>query len=188
MTFTSTASVGPAAKIVIVTPPSAPAANGVQFGTQPVVQVQDAGGNNVGPAGRAINASLLTPPTGGTLHGDLGKDTDANGSATFTDLNITGPVGTYTIRFRSGSLAEVRADVAITAGAVSGSGSTVETNSANIPAGGSATIKVTAKDAGGNPVPGVTVAIQANGGGNTLLNRARPRMRTVRPRPRSARR
>ncbi len=30
--------------------------------TQPVVQVQDAGGNNVGPAGRAINASILTPP------------------------------------------------------------------------------------------------------------------------------
>ncbi len=32
VTFTSTASVGPAAKIVIVTPPSATAANGVQFG------------------------------------------------------------------------------------------------------------------------------------------------------------
>ncbi len=64
--------------------------------------------------------------------------------------------------------------MAITAGAVSGSGSTVETNSPNIPAGGSATIKVTAKDAGGNPVPGVTVAIQANGGGNTLTQPGAP--------------
>ena len=36
------------------------------------------------------------------------------------------------------------------------------------------TITVTAKDAGGNPVSGVTVALQAGGSGNTLTQPASP--------------
>ena len=104
VTFTSTATVGAAAKIVIITPPSATAVNGAVFATQPVVQVQDAAGNNVGPAGRVITASVLNPPPGSPLKGDLSKDTDANGQAAFTDLSIVGPVQTYTLRFSSGAL------------------------------------------------------------------------------------
>ena len=95
---------GPASKIVVTTQPSSPTANGVVLTTQPVVQVQDAAGNNVGPAGRTITADLINSPAGGNLNGDRTKDTDANGQAVYTDLNITGPAGSYTIRFRSGAL------------------------------------------------------------------------------------
>lgn len=168
ITFNSTATAGPAAKIVIVTPPGTPAANGAQFSPQPVVQVQDAAGNNVGPAGRAITASLLSPPGGSSLHGDLGKDTDPTGLATFTDLNITGPVGVYTIRFRSGALTEARADVSVTAGPVSGAQSTVTATPASVAVGVATNITVTVRDAGGNPIPGATVALSATGGGNSF--------------------
>ena len=44
------------------------------------------------------------------------EDTDANGQAVFTDLRITGPAVSYTIRFRSGALAEAPATVALTVG------------------------------------------------------------------------
>ena len=168
LTFTSTATVGAAAKIVIVTPPSATAVNGAVFATQPVVQVQDAAGNNVGPAGRVITASILNPPPGSPLKGDLSKDTDANGQAEFTDLSIVGPVQTYTLRFRSGALTEARADVSVTAGAVSGATSTVSASPTSVPVGQQSTITVTAKDAGGNLVSGATVVLAATGSGNTL--------------------
>ena len=169
ITFTSTATVGPAAKIVVTTQPGATAANGSTLSPQPVVQVQDVAGNNVGPAGRTITADLVSSPSGGSLNGDKTKDTDANGQAVFTDLNITGPVGSYTIRFRSSSLtAATSTTVSLTAGAPSAGQSTVTANPTSVAVGDQSTITVTAKDAGGNPVSGVTVTLQASGGGNTL--------------------
>ncbi|MGH3522130.1 MAG: beta strand repeat-containing protein, partial [Mycobacterium sp.] len=164
VTFNSTATVGQAAKIVVTTQPSTTAANGAPFATQPVVQVQDAAGNNVGPAGRTITASIASGPGGGALGGDPTQVTDGSGQALFTDLRLTGPLGTYKIRFRSGTLTEgVSGDIALTVGAVSAGQSSVSANPTTISAGGSSTITVTANDAGGNPVQGVTVAIQGSG-------------------------
>jgi adhesin/invasin len=173
ITFTSTATVGPAAKIVVTTEPGSTAANGAVLSPQPVVQVQDVAGNNVGPAGRTITADLINSPSGGSLNGDKTKDTDANGQAVFTDLNITGPVGSYTIRFRSGALTSATSTaISVTAGAPSGQSSTVSASPTSIAVGEASTITVTAKDAGGNLVPGVTVTLQAGGSGNSLTQPA----------------
>jgi hypothetical protein len=169
ITFTSTATVGPAAKIVVTTEPGSTAANGAALSPQPVVQVQDVAGNNVGPAGRTITADLINSPSGGSLNGDKTKDTDANGQAVFTDLNITGPVGSYTIRFRSTGLTSATSNaISVTAGAPSAGQSTVSASPTSVAVGDASTITVTAKDAGGNPVSGVTVTLQASGSGNTL--------------------
>ncbi len=80
-----------------------------------------------GPAGRTITADLINSPAGGSLNGDRTKDTDANGQAVYTDLNITGPVGSYTIRFRSGALTAATSNtIAVTAGAPSAATSLVD--------------------------------------------------------------
>jgi adhesin/invasin len=169
ITFTSTASAGQAAKVVIVTQPGTPVRNGDPLPTQPVVQVQDAQGNNVGPAGRGITASIATGPGGASLVGDVTRETDGGGRATFSGLGIAGPIGVYTIRFSSGSLtAAVSGAVSVTAGDVSGARSSVSANPDQIAVGGSSSITVTARDAGGNPVAGATVVLSATGSGNNL--------------------
>ncbi len=172
VSFTSTASPGQAAKIVIVTQPGTPVRSGDPLPTQPAVQVQDAQGNNVGPAGRGVTASIATGPSGASLTGDPTRQTDASGRATFAGLGITGPVGSYTIRFSSGSLtAAVSGAVSVTAGAVSRTRSSVSASPDQIAAGtGQATITVTARDAGGNPIQGANVQLQATGSGNNLGN------------------
>ena len=94
VTFTSTATVGPASQLVITTQPGGPVANGALLAPQPVVQMQDAGGNNVVSPTRTVTAQLLSPPPGAALNGDKTKTTDVGGQAVFDDLNITGPVAT----------------------------------------------------------------------------------------------
>jgi adhesin/invasin len=167
VTFNSTATVGAASKIVIVTQPSATAVNGVVFAQQPVVQVQDAAGNNVGPAGRLISAVLVNAE--GDLNGTRNRQTNATGQATYTNLNITGPVGTYTMRFSSGILDDAFSDpIVLSVGAPSAAQSTVDAAPTSIAVGETSTITVTVRDAGGNPVAGVDVDLDTGGNGNTF--------------------
>lgn len=81
----------------ITTQPSSSAQSGVPFATQPVVRVLTTGGSNVG--GAAVTASLASGPQGATLGGTLTVTSAGNGRATFTNLSITGPVGTYALQF-----------------------------------------------------------------------------------------
>ena len=158
---------------MIVTQPGTPAQSGADLSPQPAVQVQDAFGNNIGSAGRTITAVLVSPPAGAALGGDATKQTDAGGAAAFTDLRISGPAQTYTIRFTSGGLtAATSAQVTITAGSVSAGRSTVDANPGSVASGAPATITVTARDASGNPVSGATVVLSATGTGNTLTQPA----------------
>ncbi len=168
---TVTVTVGAAAKLVIATQPDGTAPNGVQLSPQPVVQVQDAQGNNAGPAGRSITASIASGPAGAVLGGDVTRETDGNGRAAFADLSITGPVGNYTIRFNSGTLSAATSNaISITPGPVSASRSTVSATPDQIAAGGApSTITVTARDAGGNLIQGAEVVLAATGS-NTTLN------------------
>ncbi len=173
LTFNATATVGAAAKIVVIQQPSGTAVNGVAFTQQPVVQVQDAAGNNVGPAGRLISAVLVNAE--GDLNGTRNRQTNPTGQAVYTNLNITGPVGSYTLRFSSGTLDDAFSDpVILSAGAPNAVQSTVEASPAAVEVGETSTITVTAKDAGGNPVSGVTVVLLASGGGNTIGQPAGP--------------
>lgn len=96
--------------------PSSSAANGVAFTQQPIVQLQDATGTAVKQSGATVTAAIATG--GGTLGGTTSVTTDANGVATFTNLAISGTVGSRTIRFASGSLtAATSAAVSVAAGA-----------------------------------------------------------------------
>jgi hypothetical protein len=104
---TSTAivlSAGPASQLSITTQPSATATQNVAFARQPVIQLRDSGGNPVNQAGVTVTAELASGT--GTLAGDKTPTTDASGVATFTNLKIQS-VGTYTLRFTSGTLTSV---------------------------------------------------------------------------------
>jgi hypothetical protein len=67
-----------------------------------------------------------------------------------------------------GQTAEVAFAVTCAAPGPSASRSTMAANPTSIPAGGSSTITVTVRDAGGAPVEGVPVTLTARGSGNTI--------------------
>src|SRR5204862_518414 len=83
---------------------------------------------------------------------------------------IGGASGNLTATGGTGITPTRPATVAVRAGAVSASQSTVAAAPTSIPAGsGRSTITVTARDAGGNPIGGASVNLTATGGtGNTL--------------------
>src|SRR5947199_61941 len=55
---------GAAAKLALTTAPSSSASSGVAFTQQPVVQVQDAGGNPVSQSGDGVTATIASGPAG----------------------------------------------------------------------------------------------------------------------------
>ncbi|HEX3868572.1 MAG TPA: hypothetical protein VHV78_17545, partial [Gemmatimonadaceae bacterium] len=97
-----TTTVGAAAKLAIITQPSASAQSGVAFATQPVVQLEDANGNDITQIGVSVTASVSTGA--GTLGGTLSTSTDALGRATFTNLKLDGVAGNRTLSFGGAGL------------------------------------------------------------------------------------
>jgi hypothetical protein len=160
--------------------PGAPAAlaflaqpsNVVAGGTiTPAVQVgiRDALGNLVTGATNTVTVAIGTDPGGGTLSGTLSVAA-VNGIATFSNLAINN-VGTgYTLTAAAGALSGATSSAFnVTGVPPSPSLSTVLAAPSSITAGGAgATITVTARDAGGNPISGATVTLAATGTGNTL--------------------
>jgi hypothetical protein len=154
-----------------MTQPSSSAENGAPFGQQPIVQIEDADGNAVASPGASVTAEL-TGAGGATLTGSLVKSVDAQGRATFTDLSLSGPAGTYTIQFTSTGLTSVSSND-ITLGAPAGAGlivttqppSTALTSEVWDPASQPA---VMLTDATGNPSSGVTVTAGVASGSGTL--------------------
>ena len=159
LTFTATATVGTAGRLVIVQMPSATAASGQAFATQPHVQVQDALGNNVPGAGRAVTAELASGA--GALIGSTTASTNADGLAMFSSLGITGGVGTYTLNFTGPSLSGT------TSGAIQiASGSATRLALVTAPPGSASSgvafgtnPRIQLQDASGNPVAQSAIAI-----------------------------
>lgn len=87
-------SVGAASKVMVTTQPAG-AFNGIEFSTQPVVKITDAGGNTITSSTANVVASIATGT--GTLSGTM-TVTAVNGVATFTNLKITG-TGDHTLTF-----------------------------------------------------------------------------------------
>jgi len=102
---TVTISAGVATQLAIATQPSTFASPTVVFSQQPVIQLQDASGNNVSQAGVNITVAIATG--GGTLGGTTTVATLANGIATFTNLSIAGIDGNRTLQFTSSPLTAV---------------------------------------------------------------------------------
>jgi hypothetical protein len=92
-----TVTLGAASKLVVSTSPTA-GTSGSALSPQPVVQVQDPGGNVV----TSDNATQVTmTSSGGTLSGTT-TVTASSGTATFTGVTLTGtPGATYTLTFTS---------------------------------------------------------------------------------------
>src|SRR5437667_305910 len=133
------------------------------------VTARDANGNPVSGA----TVTLSATGSGNTLTQPAGP-TNASGVATGT-LSSTVPE-TKTISATAGGVAVTQtAAVTVTAGGVSASQSTVTASPTSITAGsGTSKITVTARDASGNPLSGVTVTLRATGPGNTLTQPAGP--------------
>jgi hypothetical protein len=89
-------------QLALSTEPSSSAQSGVLFAQQPVVQLRDSAGTAVSQSGVVITAAIASGS--GTLGGTTSATTDAGGSAAFSDLSITGIVGSRTLRFTSGTL------------------------------------------------------------------------------------
>lgn len=102
---------GPATRVTITTQPSPIALSGVPLTTQPVVQVSDAAGNPVASAGTSVTAETVGGT--GTLT-DATVLTNVSGTATFTQLALSGATGTYTLRFTAGSLSSATSIVPTT--------------------------------------------------------------------------
>jgi trimeric autotransporter adhesin len=113
-----TVTVGLAAKLAFTTSPSTSLIN-TTFGTQPVVTVQDAGGNTVTTSGPSVTLAI-TPPTGGAALTNCSANprSTSSGVATFSSCRIS-IAGTYTLTATSGTLTSaVSASFTISSGAV----------------------------------------------------------------------
>ena len=143
------------------------------FLANPVVQLQDALGNPVAQSGVTVTAEVGTGPGPNTLDGDDTKTTDSQGRATFTDLGVSGPVGTYTLHFTAGILTPVNSGtITLSAGDPAQLAFTVQPSDASV--GGTITpaVEVEIQDAAGNHVTSattsVTVALANNPSGAAL--------------------
>ncbi|HEY6223517.1 MAG TPA: invasin domain 3-containing protein, partial [Gemmatimonadales bacterium] len=141
-------------------PPSIVAGSG---STTITVTVLDGTGQPVSGA----NVVLASTGTQNTLVQPVGP-TDANGVATGTLSSNKAELKTISATAAGVAITQTAA-VTVTAGSVSGATSTVSAAPTSIaPGSETSTIRVTAKDAFGNPVSGVTVVLSASGSGNTL--------------------
>ena len=120
---------GAASKLTLATQPSSSAQNDAAFAQQPVIQLRDASDNPVSQAGVTVTAELASGAP--TLGGTLTVATNASGAATFTNLTITGLIGTRTIRFIVSGLTSVTSNtVTITPGSATQLSITTQPSSA----------------------------------------------------------
>src|SRR6266567_3312283 len=169
---TITLSAGPAAKLAVTTQPSSSVQNAIAFPQQPVVQLQDAAGNNVSQAGVGVTPAIATGV--GTLSPTTAVLTNGSGSAGFSGLTITGTVGPRTLSFTSGTLAAVTSNtVTVTAGTAT----RIAVNGGNNQAAPAGTAVATppaviVRDVSDNPVPSVAVTFAVPGTSNGTITGA----------------
>ncbi|NOT06984.1 MAG: hypothetical protein HOP28_02150, partial [Gemmatimonadales bacterium] len=100
---TVTITAGAATQLSITTMPTT-GTTGVALTPAPVIQLRDISGNIVNQAGVSINVIIQTGT--GTIGGTTAVATAADGTATFSNVTITG-TGAFTLRFTSGGLTQV---------------------------------------------------------------------------------
>lgn len=163
-----------AVKLVVVVQPS-DAAAGIPFLVQPVIEVQDANGHPVeDDAGRMVTARLAagaaSRPEGRIasatpeLEGTLGVPT-VGGRASFTDLAVGGPSGSYQLRFEAAGLEAGSSEAfPLTPGPVEEM-VIVSGDGAIVIGGASIEVRIRAVDGYANPVPGLAVEWEVLSGG-----------------------
>src|SRR5439155_549763 len=98
---------GAGTQLALTSQPSATAQSGAAFAQQPVVQLRDAAGNPVSQSGTMVTATIASGSTGATIGGTVTAIANGTGGASFTDLAVSGPVGSYALRFNAGGLTAV---------------------------------------------------------------------------------
>jgi alpha-tubulin suppressor-like RCC1 family protein len=156
--FTATAAAGAPAALVISTQPS-DAVNGAPIPTQPVVALQDGFGNASSQAGVSVTAAIGSG--GGTLSGTVTLNTDASGTASFTDLVLVGLVGSRTLKFSSSGLAGATSTAFNLSVGAAAALEMVTQPSTSATSGSQFAQQPTVRlvDAGGNPVSQAGVAV-----------------------------
>lgn len=167
-TFSATAVAGAPFQLNLATQPST-AQSGIAFSPQPAIDVEDSLGNPLTVSGLVVTAAIDSG--GGTLGGTL-TATTAAGTATFTDLAITGTVGARILKFTAPGLLPVASSpISLTAGGATdlakaaGDGQTAVVGA---PVATNPSVRVT--DAAGNPVANVTVSFAVTSGGGSIAN------------------
>jgi hypothetical protein len=163
--------VGPAAMLAVVSNPGN-GTGGLALSSQPVVELQDAGGNLVTTDSTTQVTATITTGTGGTGASLLGTATvtAASGVVTFTDLAIDLAATAYTLDFEATGLASATsATFDITVGAASQIVILVQPGSGTPGSALVAQPAVAIQDAGGNTLTGdnsslVTAAIATGTG------------------------
>ncbi|HET7422782.1 MAG TPA: Ig-like domain-containing protein, partial [Gemmatimonadales bacterium] len=161
--FTTT---GVAARLSFVTGPPATAATGVTLDPQPVLQLQDASGENIARGDVVVTVQISAG--GGTLSGTTTSTSTPEGRVAFTDLAIRGSPGTRTLIFAADGFASATALVAVGVGAPAsiesaaggGESAIVGTAVPTPPA-------VLVRDTDGNPLPGIPVSFKVTAGSGT---------------------
>lgn len=116
-------SAGAATTLRVATQPASTADSGVVLSQQPAVQLHDAWNNAVSQAGVAVTAALASG--GSTLSGTTTVSTNAQGTAAFTNLAISGS-GTLTLAFSAPGVASTSSSsITVTGGTSGGTSATV---------------------------------------------------------------
>jgi hypothetical protein len=162
VTFTANGVSGAPSRLAIVTQPSETARIGTPFGRQPVIQVRDGQGNDVAQSGVSVTAAIASGA--GTLGGTTTRVTDAQGRATFTDLQINGAGGAHTLIFAAAGYTSVNSNSITVQKA---SSTTTITSDQPDPSAPNAAVTVNYTVSSGAGTPSGTVQVTVSGGSET---------------------
>jgi len=171
VTQSITVTTGVGTQLQFVQQPSGSVQNAIQFPQQPALRLRDSYGNLVLQSGVIVTAALNSgaPALGGTLT----ATTDGTGTATFTDLVITGLIGDRTLKFTSnipGAVTLVSNTVTVTPGVATQLFLTTLASGAASSAAFTGQPVVTVQDVSGNTVTSdaSTVTMTIDGGAATV--------------------
>ncbi|MFL5493791.1 MAG: Ig-like domain-containing protein [Gemmatimonadales bacterium] len=159
--------IGVAARLALSVAPPAVATSGVPLNPQPVLQLQDAVGNDVARDGVVVTVQISAG--GGSLDGLTTATSDAGGRVAFADLAIRGSPGTRTLIFAADGFASASATVALGVGAPASMEAAAGTEqSATVATAVAVRPAVVVRDQDGNALAGIPVTFKVTAGGGLL--------------------
>ena len=157
-----------ATKLAVTTAPSTSTPSRQLIATQPVIQLQDAGGNAVPLSGKLITVAITSG--GGILSGATSATTTGSGAASFSNLSIAGAAGARTLTFSSPGYTSTAASVTVLAGPPSTlvmNGGNGQSAAAGTAVAVAPSVKVT--DVDGNAIGGVAITFAVTSGAGSIV-------------------
>jgi len=157
---------GPATQLAVTTQPDG-AANGAAFTTQPVITIEDVGGNTVTDS----SASVTLASSAGSLACTDNPVIASNGIASFDGCSLTGIIGEYTLTASATDLTSATTDSFVLAhGAAAKLAVSVQPNGAANAAAFTTQPVVTVQDVSGNTITdsSASVSLAVDSGSGTM--------------------